>query len=245
VQWWELSYWVTRSWDWNSVSTFAGGRLVLGYPFHKPHSCGSLWHWVCPIKNWTHKKDIGKGNGSIEEMYRETNSVTQHGLHIQFYFDAHLLMLFAEKITSTRWCLQIYVFHFFKKKFVISFHRELGTYFVLSTRISWIGGGKTPWRNLGCYIFRACALTFIIFYLSAGIVIEEKNWPPFFPLIHHDISNEIPIHLQRMQYLAFSSFLGKLLSVQNVLVSTTVQCLVTLSDLSILYWSFFYYALIL
>lgn len=117
---------------------------------------------------------------------------------------------------------------FLKMKFVISFHRELGTYFVLSTRISWIGGGKTPWRNLGCYIFRACALTFIIFYLSAGIVIEEKNWPPFFPLIHHDISNEIPIHLQRMQYLAFSSFLGKLLSVQHVLVSTTVQCLVTL-----------------
>ncbi|TVU34334.1 hypothetical protein EJB05_16165, partial [Eragrostis curvula] len=43
----------------------------------------------------------------------------------------------------------------------------------------------------------------------AGIVIEEKNWPPFFPIIHHDISNEIPIHLQRMQYLAFSSLLGK------------------------------------
>jgi hypothetical protein len=42
----------------------------------------------------------------------------------------------------------------------------------------------------------------------AGIVIEEKNWPPFFPIIHHDISNEIPIHLQRMQYLAFSSLLG-------------------------------------
>ncbi|XP_062207074.1 secretory carrier-associated membrane protein 2-like [Phragmites australis] len=42
----------------------------------------------------------------------------------------------------------------------------------------------------------------------AGIVIEEKNWPPFLPIIHHDISNEIPIHLQRMQYLAFSSLLG-------------------------------------
>jgi hypothetical protein len=45
---------------------------------------------------------------------------------------------------------------------------------------------------------------------SAGIVIEEKNWPPLFPMIHHNISNEIPIHLQKMQYLAFSSFLGKL-----------------------------------
>jgi hypothetical protein len=29
------------------------------------------------------------------------------------------------------------------------------------------------------------------------------------PIIHHDISNEIPIHLQRMQYLAFCSLLGK------------------------------------
>ncbi|MCD7467687.1 hypothetical protein HAX54_005252 [Datura stramonium] len=26
----------------------------------------------------------------------------------------------------------------------------------------------------------------------AGIVLEEKNWPPFFPIIHHDIANEIP-----------------------------------------------------
>ncbi|KMZ66382.1 Secretory carrier membrane protein [Zostera marina] len=42
----------------------------------------------------------------------------------------------------------------------------------------------------------------------AGIVIEDKNWPPFFPIIHHDIANEIPIHLQRMQYFAFCSFLG-------------------------------------
>jgi hypothetical protein len=44
--------------------------------------------------------------------------------------------------------------------------------------------------------------------LAAGIVIEEKNWPPFLPLIHHDITNEIPSHLQRMQYVAFASFLG-------------------------------------
>ncbi|KAL4202052.1 hypothetical protein AMTRI_Chr02g219070 [Amborella trichopoda] len=42
----------------------------------------------------------------------------------------------------------------------------------------------------------------------AGIVIEEKNWPPFFPIIHHDIANEIPIHLQRMQYFAFATLLG-------------------------------------
>ncbi|XP_010268786.1 PREDICTED: secretory carrier-associated membrane protein 3-like [Nelumbo nucifera] len=42
----------------------------------------------------------------------------------------------------------------------------------------------------------------------AGIVIEEKNWPPFFPLIHHDIANEIPLHLQKLQYVAFTSLLG-------------------------------------
>uniref|UniRef100_A0A7N0UW64 Secretory carrier-associated membrane protein n=1 Tax=Kalanchoe fedtschenkoi TaxID=63787 RepID=A0A7N0UW64_KALFE len=43
---------------------------------------------------------------------------------------------------------------------------------------------------------------------KAGIVLEEKNWPPFFPIIHHDIANDIPIHLQRQQYVAFATFLG-------------------------------------
>ncbi|PKU59687.1 Secretory carrier-associated membrane protein 3 [Dendrobium catenatum] len=42
----------------------------------------------------------------------------------------------------------------------------------------------------------------------AGVVLEEKNWPPFFPIIHHDIAKEIPVHVQRMQYLAFASLLG-------------------------------------
>jgi len=27
---------------------FAGERLVSVYPFPRPHSCGSLRHWVCP-----------------------------------------------------------------------------------------------------------------------------------------------------------------------------------------------------
>ncbi|KAG8068123.1 hypothetical protein GUJ93_ZPchr0005g14394 [Zizania palustris] len=57
---------------------------------------------------------------------------------------------------------------------------------------------------------------------QAGIVIEEKNWPSFFPLIHHNISNEIPIHLQRMQYLAFSSFLGLAACLfWNIIATTT------------------------
>ncbi|KAI4378304.1 hypothetical protein MLD38_015799 [Melastoma candidum] len=42
----------------------------------------------------------------------------------------------------------------------------------------------------------------------AGIVIEEKNWPPFFPIIHHDIPGEIPVHLQKLQYVAFTTYLG-------------------------------------
>ncbi|XP_020241582.1 secretory carrier-associated membrane protein 6-like isoform X2 [Asparagus officinalis] len=43
---------------------------------------------------------------------------------------------------------------------------------------------------------------------NAGFVIEEKNWPPFFPVIHHDIAKEIPINCQKMQYMAFGSWLG-------------------------------------
>ncbi|XP_004504993.1 secretory carrier-associated membrane protein-like isoform X2 [Cicer arietinum] len=45
----------------------------------------------------------------------------------------------------------------------------------------------------------------------AGIVLEEKNWPPFFPIIHHDIANEIPVHLQKLQYVAFTTLLGLVL----------------------------------
>ncbi|KAL6840775.1 hypothetical protein ACP4OV_029301 [Aristida adscensionis] len=42
----------------------------------------------------------------------------------------------------------------------------------------------------------------------AGITVEVKNWPPFFPIIHHDITKEIPIHAQKLQYTAFASWLG-------------------------------------
>ncbi|CAM8993853.1 unnamed protein product [Rhodiola kirilowii] len=44
--------------------------------------------------------------------------------------------------------------------------------------------------------------------LKAGVILEEKNWPPFLPLIHHDIQNDIPIHLQKLQYVAFTTLLG-------------------------------------
>ncbi|CAN1221946.1 Secretory carrier-associated membrane protein 3 [Linum grandiflorum] len=56
----------------------------------------------------------------------------------------------------------------------------------------------------------------------AGITLEQKNWPPFFPIIHHDISNEIPVHLQRIQYVAFSTFLGLVLCLLwNIIAVTT------------------------
>ncbi|XP_073222160.1 secretory carrier-associated membrane protein 1-like isoform X3 [Cicer arietinum] len=59
----------------------------------------------------------------------------------------------------------------------------------------------------------------------AGIVIEEKNWPPFFPLIHHDIANEIPIHLQTIQYVAFTTWLGLILCLSWNIAAVTVAWL--------------------
>lgn len=55
----------------------------------------------------------------------------------------------------------------------------------------------------------------------SGIVLEEKNWPPFFPIIHHDITNEIPIHLQNIQYVAFTTFLGIVVCLLWNLVAVT------------------------
>ncbi|XP_070038218.1 secretory carrier-associated membrane protein 3-like [Nicotiana tomentosiformis] len=56
----------------------------------------------------------------------------------------------------------------------------------------------------------------------AGIVIEAKNWPPFFPIIHHDIANEIPVHLQRLQYVAFTTLLGLFACLLwNIIATTT------------------------
>ncbi|TVU42933.1 hypothetical protein EJB05_09358, partial [Eragrostis curvula] len=52
----------------------------------------------------------------------------------------------------------------------------------------------------------------------AGVTVEVKNWPPFYPIIHHDITNEIPIHSQKLQYTAFASWLGLIVClVWNVL----------------------------
>ncbi|XP_020112808.1 secretory carrier-associated membrane protein 4-like [Ananas comosus] len=56
----------------------------------------------------------------------------------------------------------------------------------------------------------------------AGVTIEEKNWPPVFPIIHHDISKEIPIHAQKLQYLAFASWLGIVLCLAWNVVAVTI-----------------------
>ncbi|KAK7401979.1 hypothetical protein VNO78_13893 [Psophocarpus tetragonolobus] len=56
----------------------------------------------------------------------------------------------------------------------------------------------------------------------AGIIIEEKNWPPFCPIIHHDIANEIPIHLQSIQYVGFTTWLGLILCLLWNIVAVTV-----------------------
>ncbi|XP_052170447.1 secretory carrier-associated membrane protein 4 isoform X2 [Diospyros lotus] len=56
----------------------------------------------------------------------------------------------------------------------------------------------------------------------ADIPSDDRNWPPFFPIIHHDIANEIPIHAQRLQYLAFASWLGIVLCLVFNVIAVTV-----------------------
>ncbi|XP_071704584.1 secretory carrier-associated membrane protein 1-like [Rutidosis leptorrhynchoides] len=55
----------------------------------------------------------------------------------------------------------------------------------------------------------------------SGVVVEVKNWPPFYPVIHHDIATEIPIHLQKIQYVAFGSWLGLILCLMWNFIAVT------------------------
>ncbi|KAM0054874.1 hypothetical protein Hdeb2414_s0006g00199681 [Helianthus debilis subsp. tardiflorus] len=60
---------------------------------------------------------------------------------------------------------------------------------------------------------------------QAKVGIEDKNWPPFYPVIHHDIATEIPIHLQKIQYVAFGSWLGLIAClVWNFIAVTAAWC---------------------
>ncbi|XP_076943728.1 secretory carrier-associated membrane protein 3-like [Bidens hawaiensis] len=43
---------------------------------------------------------------------------------------------------------------------------------------------------------------------SMFLTFSLNNWPPFYPLVHHDIAGDIPIHLQRTQYVAYATLLG-------------------------------------
>ncbi|XP_059068085.1 secretory carrier-associated membrane protein isoform X2 [Cryptomeria japonica] len=55
----------------------------------------------------------------------------------------------------------------------------------------------------------------------SGVVIQEKNWPPFFPIIHNDIAREIPPHAQRLMYVTFASWLGMVLCLTWNLIAVT------------------------
>ncbi|KAF3330329.1 secretory carrier-associated membrane protein 4-like isoform X1 [Carex littledalei] len=74
---------------------------------------------------------------------------------------------------------------------------------------------------------------------AAGVVVEEKNWPPFFPIIHHDIAKEIPLHAQKLQYLAFASWLGLVLCLVFNIIAVLVCSLqgggITIFLLAIIY----------
>ncbi|OMO65072.1 Secretory carrier membrane protein [Corchorus olitorius] len=73
----------------------------------------------------------------------------------------------------------------------------------------------------------------------AGVFLDVKNWPPFFPIIHHDIANEIPDYLHRVQYTAFATFLGLILCLLwnfiSVLLATISSGDVRIMFLALLY----------
>lgn len=62
-------------------------------------------------------------------------------------------------------------------------------------------------RNISMYFLKTDIFIFMMIY-AAGNNVEVKNWPQFFPLIHHDIPKEIPVQQQRTQYVAFTTLLG-------------------------------------
>ncbi|KAL9234099.1 hypothetical protein vseg_009006 [Gypsophila vaccaria] len=74
----------------------------------------------------------------------------------------------------------------------------------------------------------------------AGIVVDKKNWPPFLPIIHLDVGNEIPIHLQRLCYTAFATLLGLTLCLTWNIVAVTTAWIkggdVTIWFLAIIYF---------
>ncbi|GLT77902.1 hypothetical protein SLA2020_494570 [Shorea laevis] len=74
----------------------------------------------------------------------------------------------------------------------------------------------------------------------AGIHLEVRNWPPFAPIIHNDIANDIPIYLRKLMYMALASLLGLVLCLFWNVVSATAASIsrkdVRISFLSIIYF---------
>ncbi|XP_058185189.1 uncharacterized protein LOC131302527 [Rhododendron vialii] len=58
--------------------------------------------------------------------------------------------------------------------------------------------------NILLFCQEVCVTWVIFSCFAAGIVLEDKKWPPFFPQI---IQNDIPVHLARLAYVAFSTLL--------------------------------------
>ncbi|KAG9150480.1 hypothetical protein Leryth_010860 [Lithospermum erythrorhizon] len=103
-------------------------------------------------------------------------------------------------------------------------------------------------HNLKCFVFIVMLIILEPLFsvisnaeqaVCAGVPTDDKNWPPFFPIIHHDIANEIPVPAQRLQYLAFSSWLGIVLClVFNVIA--VIVCWVQGGGVKIFFLSIIY-----
>nr|XP_043612309.1 secretory carrier-associated membrane protein 3-like [Erigeron canadensis] len=76
----------------------------------------------------------------------------------------------------------------------------------------------------------------------AGVVIRPKNWPSFYPLVHHDIAGDIPLHLQKIQYVAYATLLGVPISLLWNLI-TSIAILVSDSAGIYIFFSAIYFLL--
>ena len=57
--------------------------------------------------------------------------------------------------------------------------------------------------------------------IKKGMPIEDKNQHSYFPISHNDIVNEVPIDAQRLQDLAFTSWLGIVLCLVFNIIAVT------------------------
>ncbi|KAK9846272.1 hypothetical protein WJX81_000509 [Elliptochloris bilobata] len=77
-----------------------------------------------------------------------------------------------------------------------------------------------------------------------GALRPEKNWPPCYPILHHDIAGEIPADQQGMVRSAYWAFLGFVIAITfNLIGSLVALCAMNGNDgrltgffLSAVYW---------